>query len=431
MVTSAPASNVAVQAAVSQLGKPYVFGQPLRATNPDPSSFDCSGLTMWCWKQAGYNLSHWTVTQQRGGKKRPFSEAQPGDLVFFGNPAYHVGILASPGTIIEAPDYGIPVRYRNVDEWTTDIQSEVRAFPGTQGDTNSSLLSLVQQAGFTGQAAQTMAAIVLAESGGNPNAHNYNVNTGDNSYGLAQINMFESLGPERRKEFHLNSNTALFNPLTNLRIAFALSGGGRDFTPWSTYNSGAYRNELSDISGATLQGVGSGGPNTPMARSWDTENHWTTYKSLPLRNPPAGTVVYGTPTGNTTSDTSGDNPANYPASKDNDVFAWISSYWDDGSFNKTYGKSLKDNTNMTHDDLRGHLYTVVATQPKLEYDEVGGVADPGRAEAGIGPTGVGSLISALLNAVKWLTNVSNWKRVGLFVLGAVVLIFAAVEMFKG
>jgi hypothetical protein len=105
-------------------------------------------------------------------------------------------------------------------------------------------MSLIQQAGFTGQAAQTMYGIVMAESGGNATAHNGNANTGDNSYGLAQINMLGSMGPARLREFGLSSNDQLYDPATNLRVAYALSDGGKNFTPWTTYTRGTYKQYL-------------------------------------------------------------------------------------------------------------------------------------------------------------------------------------------
>lgn len=106
------------------------------------------------------------------------------------------------------------------------------------------LMSLIHEAGFKGQAAQTMYAIVMAESGGNPDAFNGNANTGDQSYGLAQINMLGAMGPARRAEYGLSSNDDLFDPLTNLKVAYKLSNGGTNFSPWSTYNDGAYEQFL-------------------------------------------------------------------------------------------------------------------------------------------------------------------------------------------
>jgi hypothetical protein len=97
-------------------------------------------------------------------------------------------------------------------------------------------------AGFRGQALTTAIAVALAESGGNPKAHN--ATPPDNSYGLWQINMYGSLGPSRRHQFGLDSNGELFKPSTNAHAAFSISSHGHDFTPWTTYTSGAYRHYL-------------------------------------------------------------------------------------------------------------------------------------------------------------------------------------------
>ena len=97
-------------------------------------------------------------------------------------------------------------------------------------------------AGFEGKALKSAWAIVMKESGGRPKAHNGNSNTGDNSYGLFQINMIGGLGEDRRNKFDLKQNTELFNPLLNAEIAHHMSGGGDDFGAWglgpNAYNGG-------------------------------------------------------------------------------------------------------------------------------------------------------------------------------------------------
>lgn len=97
-------------------------------------------------------------------------------------------------------------------------------------------------AGFRGQALTTAVAVALAESGGDPHAHN--AEPPDDSYGLWQVNMLGSLGPERRAAFHLESDAELFDPAVNARAAWSISGHGGSFRPWSTYTGGAYRDHL-------------------------------------------------------------------------------------------------------------------------------------------------------------------------------------------
>lgn len=116
-----------------------------------------------------------------------------------------------------------------------------------------------RSAGLSAGAARTAAAVGMAESGGNPHAHN--PIPPDNSYGLWQINMYGKLGPARRAKFGLSSNSDLYDPATNARAMAAISHGGSDFSPWSTYTSGAYRKYLSgggavQASDAQQAGVG-------------------------------------------------------------------------------------------------------------------------------------------------------------------------------
>jgi hypothetical protein len=101
------------------------------------------------------------------------------------------------------------------------------------------LVVLAVHAGLPMDKAKIAAAIAIAESGGDPNAHNSK--PPDDSYGLWQINMIGPLGPARRLEFGLKANTDLFNTETNAKAMSEISKQGKDFTPWSTYTSGAYK----------------------------------------------------------------------------------------------------------------------------------------------------------------------------------------------
>ncbi len=113
--------------------------------------------------------------------------------------------------------------------------------------TFTELKILAEQAGFSPSISPTVAAIGLAESSGDPSAHNYNTKTGDNSYGLMQINMinfpYYQLGNFRRKEFGIKNNEALFDPVVNMKAAkrvYDTSG----FTAWSVYRHGTYKQYL-------------------------------------------------------------------------------------------------------------------------------------------------------------------------------------------
>jgi cell wall-associated NlpC family hydrolase len=102
-----PASGraaAAVRFAYAQLGKPYVYGAS------GPNSYDCSGLTMRSWGAAGVGLAHNAAMQQSETHYVSQADLQPGDLVFFGSPAYHVGMYVGGGNIIEAPHTGDVVK---------------------------------------------------------------------------------------------------------------------------------------------------------------------------------------------------------------------------------------------------------------------------------------------------------------------------------
>ncbi|WP_406860479.1 NlpC/P60 family protein [Streptomyces sp. HUAS MG47] len=106
-----PASQrgaAALNAAATQLGKPYVSGAE------GPNSYDCSGLTQWSYRQAGVDISRTTYTQQNDGVKIGRSQLKPGDLVFF-NSLSHVGLYAGNNTILHAPKPGAVVRYESMD----------------------------------------------------------------------------------------------------------------------------------------------------------------------------------------------------------------------------------------------------------------------------------------------------------------------------
>lgn len=118
----------------------------------------------------------------------------------------------------------------------------------------------VRAAGYPEELVPTKVAIAMAESSGNPRAHNPNASTGDNSYGLFQVNMLGSMGAERRRQLGLTSNDELFDPAVNARAAkqvFDSQGLGA----WSVYKSGAYKKfmpEAQQAAGAPPEAISSG-----------------------------------------------------------------------------------------------------------------------------------------------------------------------------
>jgi peptidoglycan DL-endopeptidase CwlO len=95
-------AGVAVRAALSRLGSPYVWG----ATGPD--RFDCSGLTQWAYARAGIHLDRTTYQQIYDGIAIPRAQVRPGDLVF--PSAGHVQMAIGNNLVVEAPHSGATVR---------------------------------------------------------------------------------------------------------------------------------------------------------------------------------------------------------------------------------------------------------------------------------------------------------------------------------
>ncbi|OBB97011.1 peptidoglycan hydrolase RipC [Mycobacterium sp. 852002-30065_SCH5024008] len=93
-----------VQAALTQVGSPYVWG------GAAPGGFDCSGLVMWAFQQAGISLPHSSQAQAQGGQPVSLSDLQPGDVVTFYNDASHSGLYVGDGMVIHSSTYGQPVR---------------------------------------------------------------------------------------------------------------------------------------------------------------------------------------------------------------------------------------------------------------------------------------------------------------------------------
>jgi peptidoglycan DL-endopeptidase CwlO len=98
-------AGAAVNYALAQVGDAYVYG----AAGPD--AFDCSGLTMMAWAQAGVSLPHSSSAQMSSGPSVSSDALQPGDLVFYYSPVSHVGIYIGNGQIVHAanPSTGVQI----------------------------------------------------------------------------------------------------------------------------------------------------------------------------------------------------------------------------------------------------------------------------------------------------------------------------------
>jgi peptidoglycan DL-endopeptidase CwlO len=104
VVADSDAAQTAVDTAMAQRGKPYVWAAG------GPNSFDCSGLTAYAFRAAGITLPHSSLSQSKMGQPVSRDQLQPGDLVFFYSPVSHVGIYIGNGKMVHAPTSGDVVK---------------------------------------------------------------------------------------------------------------------------------------------------------------------------------------------------------------------------------------------------------------------------------------------------------------------------------
>ena len=118
---SSQQGNIAADWALSQIGRPYQWG------GAGPYTYDCSGLTMDAWAQAGVFLLHYTGYQWEEGVHVPLDDLQRGDLLFYAtdnsDPAtiHHVGIYIGGGDMVDAPYTGVDVRIDSIYEPSVPI----------------------------------------------------------------------------------------------------------------------------------------------------------------------------------------------------------------------------------------------------------------------------------------------------------------------
>ncbi len=95
--------SIVVNAALTRVGAPYVWG------DAGPDSFDCSGLVVWAFHQAGITVPHSSEALATGGQPVALDQMQPGDVISFFPDASHVGIYVGDGRVIHASFEGLPV----------------------------------------------------------------------------------------------------------------------------------------------------------------------------------------------------------------------------------------------------------------------------------------------------------------------------------
>lgn len=102
-------AGAALAAAQTKIGSAYISG------HTGPTSFDCSGLTQWAYKQAGVNISRVTFTQINDGTRIGKSQLQPGDLIFFYGDLHHVGLYAGGNMVLHASNPRSGVKYESIN----------------------------------------------------------------------------------------------------------------------------------------------------------------------------------------------------------------------------------------------------------------------------------------------------------------------------
>jgi cell wall-associated NlpC family hydrolase len=117
---SSAAAQRAVQFALDQVGKPYVFGAA------GPGSYDCSGLTMAAWQHGGVSLPHSAADQYNYGHHVSRDQLQPGDLIFFYQPIGHVTIYIGDGLMVSAPTEGENVSVVPLSAFNSDYVGATR-----------------------------------------------------------------------------------------------------------------------------------------------------------------------------------------------------------------------------------------------------------------------------------------------------------------
>jgi cell wall-associated NlpC family hydrolase len=115
-----PSNNLgarAVKQAARQLGDPYVFGAS--SAGADPSSFDCSSLVQWAYRQVGVDIPRDTYGQQAVLKPKAWKNLQIGDPIYRRSGG-HVVIYAGGNRVIAAPHTGTVVKYQPLSDFAQD-----------------------------------------------------------------------------------------------------------------------------------------------------------------------------------------------------------------------------------------------------------------------------------------------------------------------
>ncbi len=152
--------------ALQYLGVPYTWG----GTSPQ-TGFDCSGLVQKVYQNEGINLPRTAAEQSNVGTPvSSISQAVPGDLIFYGSPADHVGIYLGNGLMVNAPEQGQSVSVTQVGT-PTSIRHITAATSSPAASPPSSLNSTFAAASsYYNLPPGLLSAVAKVESNYNPSA---------------------------------------------------------------------------------------------------------------------------------------------------------------------------------------------------------------------------------------------------------------------
>ena len=143
-----------------------------------------------------------------------------------------ISTLAVAFGVATTTDAIAPTRAEALIVHETKTEATLKKYENAHKLTDTELVELLSAVGFKGADLKEAWAVAKKESNGRPLAHNGNTNTGDNSWGMFQINMIGELGEDRREKFGLENNAELLNPVVNASIAYYMSRGGEDWSSW-------------------------------------------------------------------------------------------------------------------------------------------------------------------------------------------------------
>jgi cell wall-associated NlpC family hydrolase len=151
--------DAVVADAKKYLGVPYLYG------GTDPSKgLDCSALVQRAYADLGISLPRTSQEQAKVGTPVPsLAQAQPGDLVCFGDPATHIGIYAGDGKMVVAPHTGTNVQVQDITTTPSTIRRIVDSAPSVGATTRPAALATSAGAGWPSGAASYVKAFSAAE----------------------------------------------------------------------------------------------------------------------------------------------------------------------------------------------------------------------------------------------------------------------------